>query len=139
MPIPGLHKPAVVSCLLLAAVFIFCCPAIASGQDETQTLTLTLGDYSFTPQDINVQAGRAVILTLINKDGITPHNFSLQDSAGGLDIDASVSAGSTVAIEFTPEIPGSYTFFCNKKLPFMKSHRARGMEGTLNILPAAPE
>ena len=28
---------------------------------------------------------------------------------------------------------GSYSFYCNKKLPFMKSHRDRGMWGRLVV------
>jgi plastocyanin len=99
----------------------------------SQAVTLTLGDYHFDPDSIEVRSSYPVVLTLINKDSITPHNFTLQDNAARLGIDIDVGAGSTSIIEFKVEKPGVYTFYCDKKLPFMKSHRARGMEGTLIV------
>ncbi len=127
-------RKSVVLILVLAGIFFFQALVIQASAEETpQAVTLTLGDYRFEPDNIEVRSGQPVILTLYNKDGITPHNFTLQDTASGLDIDASVSAGSMTTIEFTPETPGSYPFYCSKKLPFMKSHRARGMEGMLIV------
>lgn len=120
--------------LVLLGTFFFQALAYqVYAEDIPQAVTLTLEDYRFDPDSIEVQSNQPVVLTLINKDGITPHNFTLQDTAAGLDIDINVSAGSTSMIEFTPEIPGAYTFYCAKKLPFMKSHRAHGMEGTLIV------
>jgi hypothetical protein len=34
-----------------------------------------------------------------------------------------------VTIKFIPTKAGEYTFFCNKKLPFSKSHRGKGHGG----------
>jgi plastocyanin len=124
-------KSAVPILVLISAFFFQALVFQVRAEDLPQAVTLTLGDYRFDPDSIEVQSGQPVALTLINKDGVTPHNFTLQDTAAGLDIDTSVSAGSTLIIEFTPEKPGTYRFYCSKKLPFMKSHRARGMEGTL--------
>lgn len=105
----------------------------AMAQESVQTVTLSIGDYQFTPDTIEVTAGHPVILTLINKDSITPHDFILNEMASGLNIDIDVSAGKTANVEFTPNIPGSYTFYCSKKLPFMKSHRDKGMQGILIV------
>lgn len=135
----GVYR-GVAGAALLAAV------ALASGSACTVqalelplAVTLTLGDYAFSPAHIEVAAGTPVQLTLSNTDNLTPHNFSLKDADGRLDIDADVGAGKSVTVEFTPRVPGSYTFYCNKKLPFMKSHRARGMQGTLTVTqPAGP-
>lgn len=125
---------SVIPILVLISAFFFQILVFqVRAEDLPQAVTLTLGDYHFDPDSIEVQSGQPVALTLVNKDGITPHNFTLQDTAAGLDIDTSVSAGSTSTIEFTLEKPGTYIFYCNKKLPFMKSHRARGMEGTLTV------
>jgi plastocyanin len=117
--------------ILMALIFIYAWPVIAS--EPTQAITLTLGDYRFTPDTIEVTAGQPVRLTLTNVDTITPHNFIMNDEAAGLNIDTSVSAGKTTTVEFTPTTPGSYTFYCSKKLPFMKSHQEKGMEGTLTV------
>lgn len=105
----------------------------AMAQEPMQTVILNLGDYQFTPGTLEVTAGSPVTLTLINNDSITPHNFILDDATSGLNINIDVSAGKTSNVEFTPTIPGIYTFYCSKKLPFMKSHQEKGMQGTLVI------
>ena len=117
--------------ILMALLLVSAGPAVAS--EQLQAITLTLGDYHFTPDTIEVTAGQPVQLTLTNTDTITPHNFILKDEAAGLDIDIDVSARKTSTVEFTPVTPGSYTFYCSKKLPFMKSHQQKGMEGTLTV------
>jgi plastocyanin len=91
------------------------------------------------PDTISALTGETVRLELNNTDNLTPHNFSLQAAEAGLDVDVDVSAGHTEVIEITPLAAGTYTLFCNKKLPFMKSHRDHGMEGTLVVGPAGEE
>jgi plastocyanin len=123
--------------LLLPVMLLVTGPVLAQGEEPRQEILLGLGDYHFTPDTLEVHAGRPVILTLTNTDTLTPHNFTLQDTTAGLDISTNVSAGSKAVVEFTPLEPGTYTFFCNKKLPFMRSHREHGMEGTLHVIAAA--
>jgi plastocyanin len=96
-----------------------------------RAITLTLGDYAFSPAHIEVT------LTLTNEDTITPHNFTLQNTQAGLNVDVDVGAGRSVVVEFTPRVVGTYRFHCDKKLPFLKSHLARGMEGTLTVTPVS--
>jgi len=117
--------------ILMALIVISACPSLAS--EPTQAITLTLGGYHFTPDKFEVTAGQPVRLTLTNTDTITPHNLIMKNEAAGLNIDIDVSAGKTSIVEFTPTTPGSYTFYCSKKLPFMKSHQEKGMEGTLTV------
>lgn len=125
--------------ILLAAGVALGMPDTVAALELPRTVTLTLGDYAFSPAQIEVTAGTPVHLTLTNTDYITPHNFSLRDADAGLDIDADVGAGKSVLVEFTPRLAGSYTFYCNRNPPLMKSHRARGMEGTLIVTrPAVP-
>jgi plastocyanin len=38
-------------------------------------------------------------------------------------------------IAFTATKVGKYPFYCSKKLPFLASHRERGMEGVLEVVP----
>ena len=131
----GLVKP-----ILLGALLLVVEPAVTRGEEQPpQEVSLRLGDYRYTPDTIEVQAGRPVVLTLTNTDALTPHNFTLQDAAAGLAIDTNISAGTTAVVNFTPVKPGAYTFYCNKKLPFMRSHRERGMEGTLRVIPPAAD
>jgi len=96
---------------------------------------VTLGDYQFNPATISAGTGKPLVLELQNIDALTPHNFTLKDAAAGLDVDVNVSAGSTKQVTVTPTLPGTYPFYCNKKLPFMKSHRDRGMQGKFVVVP----
>ncbi len=104
-----------------------------------RSIQVTLGDYRFKPDSITVDSGETVQLELTNTDSLTPHNFTLKDAPAGLDVDIDVSAGKTEIVDITPLAPGTYKYYCNKKLLFMKSHRDRGMEGTLVVAPAGPE
>ncbi len=101
--------------------------------DGLQRATVVLDSYSYTPQHLIVQAGKPVELILTSITTITPHNFVLKDEAAGFSIEGDVSAGKTVTVQFTPKSPGTYRFYCDKKLLFFPSHREKGMEGTLEV------
>jgi len=103
-----------------------------------RSIQVQLGDYRFTPDTITVQSGETVRLELTNTDKLTPHNLTLKSESAGLDVDVDVRAGKTEVLDITPLAPGSYEFYCNKKLLFLKSHRDHGMKGTLIVVPAGP-
>ena len=124
---------------LLAVRVVAAGPVHGQGMEPVQELSLTPGNYHFSPDTLQVHAGRPVRLTLSNTGTLTPHNFTLQAGNAGLNIDTDVSAGRKTVVECTPVKAARYVFFCNKKLPFMKSHRERGMEGTLEVLPATAD
>ena len=104
-------------------------------QNEAAVTKVILGSYEIQPKQLQLIAGQSLTLRLVNIDTIIPHNFSIESPAGGLDINIDVQAGETVDVELTPTVPGRYKFFCRNKMLFMKSHRERGMEGTLIVLP----
>jgi plastocyanin len=54
---------------------------------------------------------------------------------GGLSIEQDVSAGETKTVRFIPVKEGQFTFYCDKRLLFFKSHREKGMEGRLDVRP----
>ncbi len=118
---------------LITAIALLLISGLLTAAEPVQSISMTLGDYTFSPAHLEVNAGTPVALTLTNVDSITPHNFILQDETGGLDIDIDIRAGKSTTIEFNPDVAGSYTFYCSKKLPFMKSHREKGMHGTLIV------
>ncbi|MFM8552755.1 MAG: cupredoxin domain-containing protein [Nitrospiraceae bacterium] len=99
------------------------------GADGVQRATITLDSYSYTPDHVIVQAGKPVELTLNSATLITPHNFIIKELA----VEQDVGAGKTATVRFTPVEPGIYPFYCDKKLPFFPSHRAKGMEGRLEV------
>jgi len=122
---------------LTCTVFVVSPIVTVAADADAQKLTIHLGDYRFHPDAIEVVAGRPVELTLVNDDKITPHNFTLEAPSAGMDLSANISAGKSATLHFTPQMVGSYVFYCNKKLPFMKSHRDRGMEGKLTVVRPA--
>ncbi len=101
--------------------------------DGIQRATVILDSYSYTPNHLIVQVGKPVELLLTSITTITPHNFVLKHEAAGLSIERDVGSGRTVTVQFTPTKPGTYAFYCDKKLLFFPSHREKGMEGTLEV------
>jgi plastocyanin len=109
--------------------------SIFAAQSEVRVVEVILGSYRFMPTEIRLVAGEPVILRLVNADSIIPHNFTIQDASGELDINVDVIAGETVDINLKPSTAGRYTFYCGNKMLFMKSHREKGMEGVINVVP----
>lgn len=99
------------------------------GADGVQRLAIILDSYSYSPDRLIVQAGQPVELALTSVTTITPHNFIIKD----LGVEQDVGAGKTVTVRFTPTQPGTFPFYCDKKLLFLPSHREKGMEGRLEV------
>ena len=109
-------------------------PVVAEmGADGIQRATIILDSYSYTPRHLIVQAGKPVELTLTSVTTIIPHNFILKDPAAGLNIEKDVSAGKTDKVTFMPTQAGTVTFYCDRRLWPMPSHRDKGMEGKLEV------
>jgi plastocyanin len=109
-------------------------PAVLEvGSDGVQHGHLALDSYGYTPKHVVVQAGIPVVLELTNATMLTPHNFVLKEPAAGLSVSEDVSARKTKTVRFTPTLPGTYLFYCDKKLLFFASHREKGMEGRLEV------
>ena len=107
---------------------------IAQADDQgIQRATIIMDSYSYSPNELSVEAGKPVELTLRNAATFTPHTFHLTDPASGLHVHAEVSAGESQTVSFTPNQRGTFTFYCEKKLLFFKSHRERGQEGRLEV------
>ena len=108
---------------------------IYASDDAIPVIDLKLGDYRFMPQEIQLSANQPAILRLVNTDSVTPHNFTMEASSGAQDINVDVLGGESVDVQLTPLPAGRYTFYCGNKLLFMKSHREKGMEGSLIVSP----
>ena len=135
--------PALALCMVLAAAAPLpaeeappapAAPVTAeAGADGVQRATITLDSYSYTPAHLIVQAGKPVELTLTSVTTIVPHNFILKDPTVGLNVEKDVSAGKTDKVTFTPTQAGTVTFYCDRRLWPMPSHREKGMEGRLEV------
>jgi len=63
---------------------------------------------NFTPREITVTAGQKARIQIRNVDTVT-HGFA----SPTLGVDAgTINAGYVVVVEFTPQKPGAYDFYC---------------------------
>ena len=107
----------------------------AESDTEPRVIRVELGDYHFMPGELQLVVGQPVVLQLVNTDSLTPHNFTLEDPSNGLDVNVDVTAGETVEVHLMPLWPGRHTFYCGNKMIFMDSHRDKGMQGSLLVVP----
>lgn len=101
-----------------------------------RVIEVTLGDYRYHPDKIELIVNQPVVLHLVNTDTFTPHTFTLPDNSDGLDVDVDIPAGESVDVHLMPLVIGTHTFYCTNKLLFFENHREKGMEGTLTVIPA---
>jgi len=107
--------------------------AVPLAADGVQRVTVVVDSYSYAPSHLVVRAGKPVELTLTSVATIIPHNFIIKDPAGDLSVEQDVSPGKTVIVTFTPTQPGMFSFYCDKRLWPLPSHRDKGMEGKLEV------
>lgn len=100
--------------------------------DGVQRLTLVGSNYHFQPDRIRVQIGVPVELE-VYRTTRTPHDLVIQDDRMGLDITVDLAL-EPVVVRFTPEVTGRVVFYCDQRLLFLPSHRARGMWGVLEVI-----
>ena len=101
--------------------------------DGVQRAVVEADSYSFIPNHLTVNAGKLVELTFKSVTWVVPHNVIIDDPRSGLNIREEIPAGKSLTITFTPTVPGSFAIYCDKKLPFFKSHREKGQEGVLEV------
>jgi len=90
-------------------------------EENTQTVSMTSGNFFFEPTTINAEAGQEVQVTFSKNTGF--HTFVIDE----IDINSQIEEGETVTFT-APTEPGSYAFYCD-----VGDHRAQGMEGTLIV------
>ena len=101
--------------------------------DGVQRAVVEVDSYAFIPHHLVVKAGTPVELTFKSITWVVPHNVIIDDPQSGLNVRHEVPAGETVTVTFTPTLPGIFALYCDKKLPFVKSHREKGQEGVLEV------
>lgn len=103
------------------------------GADGSQHVDVVAGNYFFNPNHIIVKANVPVRMTIRKEGGIVPHDIVLNAPEAGVDFKEELGRDAKT-ITFVATKPGTYTFFCDKKPPFGKSHRERGMIGVLEVV-----
>jgi plastocyanin domain-containing protein len=101
--------------------------------DGVQRVRIVGGSYFFKPNHIIAKVNVPLELSVSRESGIAPHDLILQAPEASLEVDESLSTEEK-KIMLTPTAVGTYPFYCSKKLPFVASHRQRGMEGVLEVV-----
>jgi len=115
----------------------------AADWSKAEDVTVTLDEFSFTPDALTFRAGRTYKLTLVNAGG-TGHTFTApeffravamrppapgQGAHGEAPIESiAVDDGQRRTVEFVAVTPGEYKLKCERPL-----HSAFGMHGTITI------
>ena len=103
-------------------------------QDGVQRVTVLAGSYFFKPSHVVVKADTPVEIIASREAGMVPHDLVIQSPDGATLVQQDL-ATEPRKIAFTPRKPGKYPMYCSKKPPLMASHRERGMEGILEVVP----
>ena len=106
--------------------------------DGVQRAEIIVDSYSFKPDHLIVTAKTPVELTLRSITFIVPHNFVIEAKGADLEIHKEVPSGKTITVQFTPIQTGEFKFFCDNRLLFFKSHKEKGMVGTLEVRGGLP-
>lgn len=104
-----------------------------AGADGVQRAEIVGGEYFFEPNHIIVKLGIPVELKVRKAGGFIPHDISMNYPEAGMSFKTNFGK-SGEAVRFTPTKTGTYLFYCAKKVPFLKSHKERGMEGIIEVI-----
>ena len=99
-----------------------------------QRVEIVGGSYFFEPRHIIVKVNIPTELSVRREPGIVPHTFVIRNPDAGVLIDETLGTDAK-AFAFTPVTVGKFTFYCRNKLLFFKSHKEKGMEGILEVVP----
>jgi len=96
---------------------------------------LKADNYSFTPTRLSVPANTPVVIRIHDESRLVPHAFVLEGLDGKVIVRQSLSKSDDTMIRLAPMPAGTYVFYCDKSF-LGSSHRAKGMEGKLEVTPA---
>ena len=131
------------SLFIIAAVLIAFCSALSAEETKTtatidkdgvQKLDIIGGSYFFKPNHIVVKVNIPVELKVSKESGLIPHDIVADSPEAGIKFQEELSE-TPKTIKFTPTKVGTYPFYCSKKVFFFKSHREKGMEGVIEVVP----
>jgi plastocyanin len=103
-------------------------------KDGVQRVAIVGGSYFFKPSHIVVKVNIPVELKVSKESGLIPHDIVAKSPEAGIEFQQSLSSTPKI-IKFTPTKVGKYPLYCSKKAPFSKSHREKGMEGVIEVVP----
>jgi plastocyanin len=128
---------------VVAAVLIVLCMMASAEESVTvvpidkggvQRVEIVGGSYFFKPNHIVVKVNIPVELKVSKEPSLVPHDIVAKSPEAGIEFQETLSSAPKT-ITFTPTKVGQYPFYCSKKAPFSKSHREKGMEGVIEVVP----
>ncbi|OGP94767.1 MAG: quinol oxidase [Deltaproteobacteria bacterium RBG_16_54_18] len=127
---------AVVGALFLTAAAQETVTVVPVDKDGVQRVDMVGGGYFFKPNHIVVKVNVPVELKVTKESGFSliPHDIAAKSPEAGIVFQESLSSTPKI-IKFTPTQVGKYPLYCSKKAPFSKSHREKGMEGVIEVVP----
>ncbi len=102
--------------------------------DGVQRVEVTGDEYYFEPNDIMVKVNVPVEIKARKASGLTPHDIVVNAPEAGIDFKAKLGTEWTT-IRFTPTKAGKYEMFCDERFLWFKSHKDRGMDGWIEVVP----
>ena len=106
-----------------------------AGPDGVQRVAVTGGEYFFDPNYIIVKVNVPVELDVIKTSGFIPHDIVVKAPEAGIDFKLDLNDKKPEIIKFTPTKVGKYAMYCDKKVLWFESHREKGMEGVIEVVP----
>jgi plastocyanin domain-containing protein len=101
--------------------------------EGVQVVGIVGGSYYFDPNRIIVKVNVPVELIVRKEGWIVPHDINIDAPDAGVQVKESLgNEAKSIKLTFTKT--GEYAFYCGKKLPFLKGHRERGMEGKFEVV-----
>lgn len=104
------------------------------GPDGVQHVEISGGEYYFDPNYIVVKVNVPVELTVKKAPGYVPHDIAVKAPEAGIDFKTDIGK-KPQTIKFTPTKVGKYEMECDKRLLWFKSHKDRGMDGFIEVVP----
>ncbi len=104
------------------------------GSDGVQHVEILGGEYYFDPNYIVVKVNAPVELKVKKAAGYVPHDIMVKAPEAGIDFKANLEK-DWQSIKFTPTKVGKYEMYCDKRLLWFKSHKDRGMDGYIEVVP----
>ncbi len=104
--------------------------------DGVQRAEITGGEYYFEPKHVVLKVNvPAELKVKKSKDTswFIPHDIVVRAPEAGIVFKVSLKTDPQT-VKFTPTKTGTYPFFCDKKPPFGKSHKDKGMEGVIEVV-----
>lgn len=121
-----MHRLILSSLLIL----IIASPAMAA---DPQMIEVSLDSYKITPDRIVVKVNQPVTLKVTNKATIIPHDLIIKAPEASINVKIDLRGGKSGEVTFTPTMTGSYEMLCDKKPPFLRSHKDKGMHGVMVV------